>query len=125
MVHVPYRGGAPAIADLIAGQTQLMFGSTFTVIPQNSAGRLRALAVTSAQRSPALPDLPTVAESALPGYAVSTCYGLFAAAATPRPLITKLHADVARALKLPDVIERLGRGGERTSRVRRARARGD
>ncbi len=111
MVHVPYRGGAPAIADLIAGQTQLMFGSTFTVIPQHSAGRLRALAVTSAQRSPAVPDLPTVAESALPGYAMITWYGLFTAAATPRNVITKLHADVARALKLPDVVERLARDG--------------
>ena len=88
-----------------------MFGSTFTVIPQNNAGRLRALAVTSAQRSPAVPDLPTVAESALPGYAMITWYGLFTAAATPRSVITKLHADVARALKLPDVIERLARDG--------------
>jgi tripartite-type tricarboxylate transporter receptor subunit TctC len=61
IIHVPYRGGAPAIADLMAGQTQLMFGSTFTVIPQNAAGRLRALAVTSAQRSPALPSLPSIA----------------------------------------------------------------
>jgi tripartite-type tricarboxylate transporter receptor subunit TctC len=111
MVHVPYRGGAPAIADLLAGQTQLMFGSTFTVIPQHSAGRLRALAVTSPQRSAALPNLPTVAEAALPGYAMTTWYGLFAPAATPRPLITKLHADVARALKLPEVIERLTRDG--------------
>ena len=111
MVHVPYRGGAPAIADLLAGQTQLMFGSTFTVIPQNTAGRLRALAVTSAQRSAALPNLPTVAEAALPGYAMTTWYGLFAPAATPRAVITKLHADVARALKMPDVIERLTRDG--------------
>ena len=111
MVHVPYRGGAPAIADLLAGQTQLMFGSTFTVIPQNNAGRLRALAVTSAQRSAALPNLPTVAEAALPGYAMTTWYGLFATAATPRPLIIKIHADVARALKLPDVVERLTRDG--------------
>jgi tripartite-type tricarboxylate transporter receptor subunit TctC len=111
MIHVPYRGGAPAIADLMAGQTQLMFGSTFTVIPQNTAGRLRALAVTSAQRSPALPHLPSIAEAALPGYAMTTWYGVFAPAATPRPLVAKLHADVARALKLPDVIERLARDG--------------
>ena len=111
MAHIPYRGGAPAIADLLAGQTQLMFGSTFTVIPQNAAGRLRALAVTSARRSPALPSLPTIAEAALPGYAVTTWYGLLAPAATPRPLVTRLHADVARALKLPDIIERLARDG--------------
>lgn len=111
VIHVPYRGGAPAIADLIAGQTQLMFGSTFTVIPQDSAGRLRALAVTSAQRSAALPKLPTIAEAALPGYAMAAWYGLFTAAATPRPVIAKLYADVARALKLPDVVERLARDG--------------
>ena len=111
MIHVPYRGGAPAIADLLAGQTQLMFGSTFTVIPQHAAGKLRALAVTSMQRSAALPNLPTVAEAALPGYAMTTWYGLFAASATPRAVITKLHADVARALKTPDVIERLKRDG--------------
>jgi tripartite-type tricarboxylate transporter receptor subunit TctC len=111
MIHVPYRGGAPAIADLMAGQTQLMFGSTFTVIPQHVAGRLRALAFTSPQRSSALPNLPTIAEAALPGYAMTTWYGLFAPAATPRHIISKLHADVARALKLPDVIERLARDG--------------
>lgn len=111
MAHIPYRGGAPAIADLLAGQTQLMFGSTFTVIPQNAAGRLRALAVTSARRSPALPSLPTIAEAALPGYAVTTWYGLLAPAATPRPLVMRLNADVARALKLPDIIERLARDG--------------
>ena len=111
MIHVPYRGGAPAIADLLAGQTQLMFGSTFTVLPQHAAGKLRALAVTSAQRSTALPNLPTVAEAALPGYAMTTWYGLFAASATPRAVISKLHADVARALKTPEVIERLKRDG--------------
>ena len=111
MAHIPYRGGAPAIADLLAGQTQLMFGSTFTVIPQNAAGRLRALAVTSARRSSALPSLPTISEAALPGYAVTTWYGLLAPAATPRPLIMRLNADVARALKLPDIIERLARDG--------------
>ncbi len=111
MIHVPYRGGAPAIADLLAGQTQLMFGSTFTVIPQHAAGKLRALAVTSMQRSAALPNLPTVAEAALPGYAMTTWYGLFAASTTPRAVIAKLHADVARALKAPDVIERLKRDG--------------
>ena len=88
-----------------------MFGSTFTVIPQNAAGRLRALAVTSARRSSALPSLPTISEAALPGYAVTTWYGLLAPAATPRPLIMRLNADVARALKLPDIIERLARDG--------------
>lgn len=111
MIHVPYRGGAPAIADLLAGHTQLMFGSTFTVFPQHAVGRLRALAVTSAQRSAALPNLPTVAEAALPGYAMTTWYGLFCAAATPPNIITKLHADVAHALRTPDLVARLARDG--------------
>lgn len=111
MVHVPYKGSAPAITDLIAGQTQLTFGSTFTVIPQVNGGRLRALAVTTAQRSAVLPNVPTVAEAALPGYEATTWYGLFTASAVPRALIGKLHADIARAIKLPDVIERLTRDG--------------
>jgi tripartite-type tricarboxylate transporter receptor subunit TctC len=111
LIHVPYKGGAPAATDLIAGQLQLAFGSTFLMIPQTSAGRLRALAVTSAARSPALPQVPSIAEAALPGFAATTWYGLFAGAATPRPLIAKLHADVTRALKTPEVIERLTRDG--------------
>ncbi len=105
LIHVPYKGGA------LAGHLQLVFGSTFLMIPQTNAGRLRALAVTSAARSPVLPQVPTIAEAALPGYAITTWYGLFAAAATPRPLITKLHADVTRALKTPEVIKRLTRDG--------------
>ena len=111
LIHVPYKGGAPAATDLIAGQLQLAFGSTFLMIPQTQAGRLRALAVTSAARSPVLPHVPSIAEAALPGFAATTWYGLFAGAATPRPLITKLHADVTRALKSPEVIERLTRDG--------------
>jgi tripartite-type tricarboxylate transporter receptor subunit TctC len=111
MVHVPYKGSAPAITDLIAGQTQLTFGSTFTVIPQVNAGRLRALAVTTAQRSAVLPNVPTIAESALPGYEATTWYGIFTPAAVPRTVVVKLHADIARALKLPDVAERLTRDG--------------
>ncbi len=111
LIHVPYKGGAPAATDLIAGQLQLAFGSTFLMIPQTQAGRLRALAVTSAARSPVLSQVPTIAEAALPGYAITTWYGLFAPAATPRNLIAKLHADVTRALKTPEVIERLTRDG--------------
>ena len=110
MVHVPYKGSAPAITDLIAGQTQLTFGSTFTVLPHVSTGRLRALAVTTAKRVPAL-KLPTVAEDGLPGYEAATWYGLFTAGGTPAAVIAKLHADIARALKLADVAERLARDG--------------
>ncbi len=110
MVHVPYKGSAPAITDLIAGQTQLTFGSTFTVLPHASSGRLRALAVTTAKRVPAL-KLPTIAEDGLPGYEATTWYGIFTVGGTPAGVVTRLHADIARALKLPDVAERLARDG--------------
>jgi tripartite-type tricarboxylate transporter receptor subunit TctC len=110
MVHVPYKGSAPAITDLIAGQTQLTFGSTFTVLPHAGTGRLRALAVTTARRVPAL-NLPTIAEDGLPGYEAATWYGIFSVGGTPAAVIGKLHADIARALKLPDVAERLARDG--------------
>lgn len=110
MVHVPYKGSAPAITDLIAGQTQLTFGSTFTVLPHANTGRLRALAVTTAKRVPAL-NLPTIAEDGLPGYEAATWYGIFTVGGTSAPVITKLHADIARALKQPDVAERLARDG--------------
>lgn len=111
MVHVPYKGSAPAITDLIAGQTQLTFGSTFTVMPQAAAGRLRMLAVTTAKRANALPQVPTIAEAALPGYEATTWYGLFTASGVTRAIISRLHADIARALKQPDVTERLTRDG--------------
>ena len=110
MVHVPYKGSAPAITDLIAGQTQLTFGSTFTVLPHASSGRLRALAVTTAKRVPAL-QLPTIAEDGLPGYEATTWYGIFTVGGTPAAVINKLNTDIARALKLPDVAERLARDG--------------
>ena len=111
MIHVPYKGGSLAITDLMGGQTQLMFGSTFTVLPQLNGRRLRGLAITAAQRSAVLPNLPTIAEAALPGYAVTTWYGVFAAAATPRNLVSRLHADFARAIKHTDVVDRLTRDG--------------
>ena len=110
MVHVPYKGSAPAITDLIAGQTQLTFGSTFTVLPHAASGRLRALAVTTAKRVPAL-QLPTIAEDGLPGYEATTWYGIFTVAATPAAVISKLNADIARALRQPDVADRLARDG--------------
>ena len=97
-------------SDLIAGQTQLTFGSTFTVLPHANSGRLRALAVTTAKRVPAL-KLPTIAEDGLPGYEATTWYGIFTVGGTPAGVVTRLHADIARALKLPDVAERLARDG--------------
>src|SRR5204862_2390170 len=85
MVHVPYKGAQPALADLIAGQVQLMFATSASVIPFVKAGRLRALAVTTAGRSPTLPELPTVWESGLPGFEATTWHGIVVPAATPTP----------------------------------------
>ncbi|MEO7725861.1 MAG: tripartite tricarboxylate transporter substrate binding protein [Burkholderiales bacterium] len=106
MVHIPYKGGGGVVVDLIAGQLQLTFGSA-TSLPYVRSGRLIALAVTSAQRASTMPALPTISEAGLPGYEASAWYALFAPARTPKPIIDKLHAEVTRILKLPDVRERL------------------
>ncbi len=103
MVHVPYKGGAPAMIDLIAGQTQLVFASPPTAIPQVKAGRIRALAVTTLKRSAMLPELPTIAESGLPGFDADNWYGIAVAARTPRAIISRLNTEMARALNTPDV----------------------
>ncbi len=107
LVHVPYKGAGPALTDLIAGQVQMMFGTALNVIPLAKAGKLRALAVTSAKRSTFVPELPTIAESGLRGYEVDGWYGLAAPAKTPRPIIEKLNADTKAALRSPELIERL------------------
>jgi tripartite-type tricarboxylate transporter receptor subunit TctC len=106
MVHIPYKGGGGVVIDLIAGQVQLTFGSS-TSLPYVRSGRLVALAVTTSQRVHSIPNLPTIAESGLPGYEASAWYGLFAPARTPKPIVDKLQSEVARILKLPDVRERL------------------
>ena len=106
-VHVPYKGGGPAAIELIAGHTQIMFSNLPTVIQYVRDGRLRALAVTGARRAPAAPELPTVAESGVPGYEVTVWYGVSAPAKTPRAIIDKLNGEIARALKSPDLRERL------------------
>jgi tripartite-type tricarboxylate transporter receptor subunit TctC len=106
MVHIPYKGGGAVVVDIIAGQVQLTFGSS-TSLPYVRAGRLVALAVTSAQRVASLPNLPTIAESGLPGFEAAAWYALFAPARTPRFIVDKLHAEITRILKLPEVRERL------------------
>jgi len=111
MTHVPYKGSAAAITDVIAGHTQLMFVTLVTSLPQVRANRLRAIAVTSAKRTPAAPDVPTIAESALPGFEAVVHYFLLAPAGTPRDIISRLNAEAVRALKAPDLIERLARDG--------------
>ena len=103
MVHVPYKGGAPAMIDLIAGQVQLVFSSAPTAVPQVKAGKIRALAVTTIRRSAVLPDLPTIAESGLPGYEADNWYGIVTTAGTPRAIIDRLNAEIGRALLSPDV----------------------
>jgi tripartite-type tricarboxylate transporter receptor subunit TctC len=105
IVHVPYKGSGPATSDLVGGQVQMMFGPAVNTLPLAQAGSLRALAVTSAKRSALAPDLPTVAESGLPGFDVVGWYGLAAPAATPEPAIAKLNAQANRALTSADLIE--------------------
>ena len=113
IVHVPYKGAQPALTDLIAGQVQLMFATSASVIPYMKAGRLRALAVTTAQRSPSVPELPTVAEAGLAGFEATTWHGIVVPAATSRAVVEKLNADVNAALRERELSERLaGLGAE-------------
>ena len=104
---MPYKGTAPAITDLIAGQIQMMFAGTLSAAPHVKSGRIRALAVTSSQRRADAPELPTIAETVLPGYEASEWFGVFAPAGLPRPLIAKLHAELMKTLTDPEVKERL------------------
>lgn len=113
MTHIPYRGSAPALADLIANQTQLMFDNLPSAMPQIKAGKLRALAVTSAKRAAALPDVPTVAEAGVPGYEASSWFGLVAPAGTPKEIFDRTRDVIAKAWARPDVREKLlGQGAE-------------
>jgi tripartite-type tricarboxylate transporter receptor subunit TctC len=105
--HVPYKGTGPALTDLLGGQVQLMFNSAVSMLPQVRTGKLRALAVTSAKRLAALPEMPTVAESGVPGYEAASWYGVFVPAGTARPTIEKLSGEVVRITRAPDVRERL------------------
>jgi tripartite-type tricarboxylate transporter receptor subunit TctC len=103
MNHIPYRGGAPAITDVVTGQVELMFSPLAIAMPHVKAGKLRPLAVTSAKRWPALPQLPTVAESGLQGYEATGWYGVVAPARTPAPVVTRLNQEIVAVLALPDV----------------------
>src|SRR5262245_24690270 len=107
IVHIPYKGGAPAIADLISGQVQLMFESTNSIAPHVKAGRVRALAVTGERRSSSLPEVPTLIEAGVPGYEVNAWSGIITTAGVPRPVLDKLNAAVNRAIAQPDTKERL------------------
>jgi len=107
IVHVPYKGGRLALTELIGGQVSLMFGSMILSLPHVRTGKLRALAVTSANRSTAAPGLPTIAEAALPGYEATTWFALLAPAKTPGPIVNKLNSEITSLLTLPDIRERM------------------
>jgi len=111
MVHVPYRGGAPALTDLIAGQVQFMFPTVLTVAPHVRSGRLRSLAVSSAKRSAALPELPTIAESGVPGFEAVSWNGVLTPAGVPQSIVVKLYKDIAQVLTSPDVRDKLAADG--------------
>ncbi|WP_291143203.1 tripartite tricarboxylate transporter substrate binding protein [Hydrogenophaga sp.] len=107
MLHVPYRGSAPAVSDLLGGQVQSMFDNSPSAMPHVKAGKLRALAITSKERSPLLPDVPTLAESGFPGFEVQSWFGLAAPAATPAPVIQRVNSALNAALNDPAVKQRL------------------
>ena len=107
MVHVPYKGAAPAMQALLAGDTQLMFDNLANAMAQVKAGKLRALAVTTAERSKLAPELPTMAEAGVAGFDISTWFGLFAPAGTPPEIVGKWNSDVVRILDSPEMRERL------------------
>ena len=111
MVHIPYKGMSLAISDLMGGQVSMTFGTSLSVIPHVRTGRLRALATTGAQRSPALPDMPTIAESGLPGYEASLWYGFVGPARMPPEIVQKLNTEIVAVLAQPDIREKLASQG--------------
>jgi tripartite-type tricarboxylate transporter receptor subunit TctC len=111
MTHIPYNGANPALIDLLSGQVQLLFAVPATSLPHIKAGKLRALGISSARRSPLVPEVPTVAESGVAGYEGGTWYGVVVPARTPPAIITQLNRDIVRALRAPDVQERLAPQG--------------
>jgi len=111
MTHIPYKGGGPALADLVGGQIQLMLENIPSTLPFVRSGRLRALAVSGLARSPLAPDLPTLDEAGLKGYEIVGWNGLFVPAGTPRAIIAKLHAETVKALSHANVKERLATMG--------------
>jgi tripartite-type tricarboxylate transporter receptor subunit TctC len=113
MAHIPYKGAAPAVVDLIAGHVSLMFDNLASALPNIKGNRVRALAVTTLRRSPFLPEVPTVSEAGLRGFDVGTWFGVFAPAGTPPDIVNKLNAEIARILRTPGMKERLaGLGAE-------------
>lgn len=111
IVHVPYKGGGPALTALLGGEAQLSFLGVVAVVPHVKSGKMRALALTAAKRSAVLPDLPTIAEAGVPGYEFASWYGVLAPAGTPAPRITKLHDILVKSLRSPDLAGRMAAEG--------------
>jgi tripartite-type tricarboxylate transporter receptor subunit TctC len=111
ITHIPYKGGAPAIIDLIGGRIQFMISGPPGVLPHFKAGRLRPIATTAAKRSPGLPDVPTFAESGLPGFDTYEWYGVFAPGHMPKAVLTKLSREIARIIQLPEMSDKLALQG--------------
>jgi len=111
MTHVPYKGNGPAMTDLLAGRVVVMFDQISTGLPQLQSGKLRALGVTTAKRSPAAPDIPTLAEAGLPGFDMTTWHGIVAPAGTPPAVIAKLNAEVVKALNTQEVRDKFKQNG--------------
>jgi tripartite-type tricarboxylate transporter receptor subunit TctC len=107
IVHVPYKGSGPAVTDLLAGQVQMMFDNMPSSLPHVKAGKLRALGVTSAKRSPALPEVPTIAEAGVLGYDATSWFGILAPAGTPEPVVTRLQGAIVQALGEPEMRQRM------------------
>jgi tripartite-type tricarboxylate transporter receptor subunit TctC len=122
MVHIPYKGSAPAVGDLLAGRVQLMFDNLASALPNIQAGKVRALAVTTLKRSAFVPDLPTLDESGLKGFDMTTWWGLMAPAQTPQPVVERLAAESTRALQSSDLVERWRTMGSEVPAVRTAAA---
>ena len=111
LVHIPYKGSAPAVTDLIGGQVQAMFDNVPNVIQHVKGGRLKALAITTPKRHPSMPEVPTVDEAGVPGYQVSVWFGVVAPAATPKDVVARLNAEINRVIQLADVKERFSQSG--------------
>lgn len=111
LVHVPYKGGGPALADVIGGQVQLLFNTMTSTVGFMNSGKLRALAVTGAKRSPSVPNLPTVAEAGVPGFDVGAWFGIVVPRGTPRPLVNKLNSEIVRITRQPEAREQFAAQG--------------
>jgi tripartite-type tricarboxylate transporter receptor subunit TctC len=111
LVHVPYKGSAPALADMVGGRVTMMFDHIPSVLPQITAGKLRALATSGKQRDPSLPDLPTMSEAGVPGFETSVWFGLTVPAGTPKAIVTRLNAEAVKAAHAPEFVKTMSKLG--------------